>query len=223
MGQVHLKALGLEEVLDRSRAVVVARPDGHSRARLRLGRGVPEFVRVDDRFEIVEVLADTTGALAAGRKIRVHPADAVTRLRVHGDYHARGLSRHWNTPRYDPRHAPEDGDDVILFMRAGDEGKGWPPWAYAIAGAVEGLSSLAGVRAALVTRPLREVVIRDIEPPAEEPPKPLPPPPPARKMSARRLAMRRMGTRKSTPRTTTPAKTRATPTHRKSTRRNRSR
>ena len=221
MGQVHLKALGLDEVLDRSRAVVVARPDGHSRARLRLGRGVPEFVRVDDRFEIVEVLADTTGALAAGRKIRVHPADAVTRLRVHGDYHARGLSRHWNTPRYDPRNAPEDGDDVILFMRAGDEGKGWPPWAYAIAGAVEGLGSLTSVRSALVTRPLRDGVIRDAEP-EPEPPKPVPPPPPARRMSARRLAMRRMGLRKTKTRAT-PTKGRATPTHRKPTRSRRSR
>lgn len=221
MGQVHLQPLGLDEVLDRSRAVVVARPDGHSRARLRLGRGVPEFVRVDDRFEIVEVLADTTGALAAGRKIRVHPADAVTRLRVHGDYHARGLSRHWNTPRYEPRNTPEDGDDVILFMRAGDEGKGWPPWAYAIAGAVEGVHSLANVRSALVARPLRDVVVRDVEPP-EPPPKPAPPPPPVRRMSARRLAMRRMGTRKNKTRVT-PTKTRTTPTHRKSTRRRRSR
>ena len=180
-------------------------------------------MRVDDRFEIVEVLADTTGALAAGRKIRVHPADAVTRLRVHGDYHARGLSRHWNTPRYDPRNAPEDGDDVILFMRAGDEGKGWPPWAYAIAGAVEGLGSLTSVRNALVARPLRDVVIRDIEPPPEPPAPEPPPPPPARRMSARRLAMRRMGTRKNKTTAASSTKSRATPTHRKPTRSRRSR
>jgi hypothetical protein len=147
----NVREVTLPEVVQRTLSVVVAKPLGDVKTKISVGSDLPEFVRVDGKWEVTEVIVDETAKLKRGSKILVHDANAAVRLRVHRELHRSGTARQFLTHRYQPIAEPAKKEPRILFLRQGD-GAGWPDWAYAIEGAAEGLDAMHDVRAALVPK-----------------------------------------------------------------------
>lgn len=149
LGQV--REVTLPEVVERTLAVVIAKPLGEVKTKISVGSDLPDFVRIDGKWEVTEVIVDGTATLKRGAKILVHDANAAVRLRVHRELHRSGTARQFLTHRYEPIAEASGKAPRILFLRQGD-GAGWPDWAYATEGAFEGLDAIADVRAALVPK-----------------------------------------------------------------------
>ena len=149
LGQV--REVTLPEVVERTLSVVIAKPLGEVKTTISVGSDLPEFVRVDGKWEVTEVIVDGSAKLKRGSKILVHDANAAVRLRVHRELHRSGTARQFLTHRYQPIAEASGKAPRILFLRQGD-GAGWPDWAYATEGAFEGLDAIADVRAALVPK-----------------------------------------------------------------------
>jgi hypothetical protein len=81
-------------------------------------------------YELVKVLKGER----LPRRLRVHPADFDMELRVHRDYHLRGVSKHWVSTGYEPQRPPTgtSTEPLVVFLRR-EGGR----WCFAAEGAVE--------------------------------------------------------------------------------------
>jgi hypothetical protein len=140
VGQIHFRAVTLDELIARSPVIAVVRGASPLTRELEIPiENGPPFVRSRYRFEVLELLRGT----AAGT-LEVDQPDHATMLRLHREYHERGLSRHPVLQRYPSPVTALDREPFIAFLRPTNDG-----WSLAIGGGFEALAARADILARL--------------------------------------------------------------------------
>jgi hypothetical protein len=137
VGQLHIKKIGLDELIRRSSHIVIAVPDDPPTVEEQVvikarGKKPPPYIRLVHRFRVRESLR---GKLSPGTAIDVLPADDTLHERLHRDYYTKGLSRHVVVDRYEQQAITVAGDARILFLN--NHGA---RLAYTVEGGMEGLA-----------------------------------------------------------------------------------
>jgi hypothetical protein len=119
LGQIHSMPVELDEVLQGSPLVVVARqaPQPLDTVTLSLGDGVQPFTYAQTHWEVVAWLRPARPA-PQGERITVSGFDGDTFAR-HVSYYLHGIDESPILPSYTPEHPPAAGEAMILFLHRG--------------------------------------------------------------------------------------------------------
>ncbi|MFZ5470041.1 MAG: hypothetical protein ACOZIN_11455 [Myxococcota bacterium] len=137
MGQLHPRDVSLKDLVQRSAAVLVVRPDEPERLIVEVDVGrAPPYPRIRWRYLVEEVLHGRSDAPATGKALEVDEAHWRTSLNLHRRYVLEGLSRHVVVETYQPLHPPTAGAPHLVFLSPGEDG-----WEYTVSGAREGMDA----------------------------------------------------------------------------------
>ena len=122
MGQIHPRYIALEDLVQRSDLIVIARPESPfiTEKMIPLAKGrkrAPPYRLATCHFQVLETLYNAWANVVPTR-IAVFPADWESNFELAKQYYLKGLSKHVVREYYESKTAPQDPgkQPVILFL-----------------------------------------------------------------------------------------------------------
>lgn len=143
LSRVHYREIALEQLVQWSQLIVVAKPHGARRTtEVPVGADAPPFTVVEHPFEVSEVLK---GSLHPKEKeqLWVAGAELNSQFSLHKKYYVDRISKSPIYDSYEPKQAPGEGARLLFLRRT--EFRGEPKVTYTVLRAEEHTAQRAAV------------------------------------------------------------------------------